>query len=169
MNQEQLYMDVALSLDELTKSVLLVGCQSIIIIIREKLKKLSWKRKLINWKLVLGRKSSLYSLYQMNVIIQKVDFHTIREKQESELSLLQNQISSFQSTLERLDKDNRDLENEKASLLDQLSEEEGNLENCAEQLESQYSTKHTELSTIVENKRKAYQELQDELNKKSKL
>lgn len=105
----------------------------------------------------------------MNVIIQKVDFHTIREKQESELSLLQNQISSFQSTLERLEKDNRDLENEKASLLDQLSEEEGNLENCAEQLESQYSTKHTELSTIVENKRKAYQELQDELNKKSKL
>lgn len=81
--------------------------------------------------------------------------------------MLHNQISSLEATLERRENDNRDLENEKARLADQLSEEEGNLDTCAEHLDNQYSKKHSELSDTVENKRKAFQELKEELRQKS--
>lgn len=98
-----------------------------------------------------------------------MDFQAIREKQESEILLLQNQISSFEQTMERLNKDHENLKKQISDLSHQCQTEEESLDTCAAVLEEQFSKKHSELTEKTEKDRLSFHQLKLEIAQKSRF
>lgn len=97
-----------------------------------------------------------------------MDFQAIREKQESDIRLLQNQISHFQSTLDELQNDQTQLEQQIETLTNQLKEQEISFDTCASVLEEKYSKQHKDLREQVEREQVAFQQLKQDIATKSK-
>ena len=98
-----------------------------------------------------------------------MDFQAIREKQESEILLLQNQISSFEQTMQRLNNDSEELNKKLAELSSQYKTEENSLESCAAVLEEQFTKKHSELTEKTEKDRLSFHQLKLEIAQKSSV
>ena len=97
-----------------------------------------------------------------------MDFQAIREKQESDIRLLQNQISHFQSTLDGLQNDQTQLEQQIETLTNQLKEHEISVETCVSVLEEKYAKQHKDLIDQVERDQAAFQQLKQDIATKSK-
>ena len=86
----------------------------------------------------------------------------MRDKQASEIRLLQSQVDSITNTTESLRKEKEESEATKSQLSSALQQQQQEIGTCSQVLEESYTQKHVKLTADINEKREQFERLKEQ-------
>lgn len=94
--------------------------------------------------------------------MQRQDVSTMRDKQLSEIRLLQSQVDSITRTTESLRKEKEESEAAKSQLTTELQQQQEEIGSCSQVLEDSYTEKHVKLTAEINEKKEQFERLKEQ-------